>query len=678
MRLHRLTLQNFRQFRDEALEFAIGHETGNATVIHGQNGSGKTTLKNAFTWVLYGDVDFALRPDKLASQGAFAEIDPGDTITVKVILEFEHENVDYELTRRVQYQRQSETDFHGEVVDEEVELKYRTADGDRGSRDNPRMAIEQILPKRLSGLFFFDGEYINRLSEGRSQGDIQDAIQSIMGLTIIERSIRHLETVEGIFEEELQDYADTQLSEYIETRRTIKSEIEDLQRRLETKRESRDTLEVEIGDIDEKLEGMEDAAELQTERNTLQTELESIEDQVKDINERLEEAISKNAHLVFAMPAIQATANDIPTLRERDEIPSEVNNEFIEDLLARGECICGEPLEEGSEHYEQVLSYKSGETAHAVDQTVLRAISHPDRLESQRRDYFDFVDDLLDERSELRDQRTSMEERLDEIAGLLSEMDIVDPETGETPSELQAARERKVAEREDLIQEIGGDEARLSDKKERLESINGQIAEARQEEGQAELARKRMRAAESVRKKLEDSFLNLQQQVRTWSNGLVKDTFSKIATKEYEAEITEEFELRIRDQIANEYLEVDKSRGERQIASLTFIGSLVEIARERYEQDKDVEYFTGGIYPIVMDSPFGALDDEHRRQISRIIPQMAEQVVVFVTDSQWRGPVASELGGLAEKQYRLSYDPGDRESTFPRTRIIAEDATGGN
>ena len=81
MRLRSLYLQNFRQFRSETIEF--GHGDGEqATVIHGQNGSGKTTLKNAFTWVLYESVNFSLRPDKIASQGAFAEVDPGETVTV--------------------------------------------------------------------------------------------------------------------------------------------------------------------------------------------------------------------------------------------------------------------------------------------------------------------------------------------------------------------------------------------------------------------------------------------------------------------------------------------------------------------------------------------------------------------------------------------------------------------
>jgi len=252
-------------------------------------------------------------------------------------------------------------------------------------------------------------------------------------------------------------------------------------------------------------------------------------------------------------------------------------------------------------------------------------------------------------------------------------MNITDPETGETPSELEAARNRKKSEREELKREIWDLERDIESREERLEAVGEEIDEARQEESQAELARRRMQATSKVQQQLEASFEQLQNQVREYSNELVSETFDEIATKGYEAEITDAFELRIRDQLQGEYLEVDKSRGERQIASLTFIGSLVQIARERYESDTDAEYFSGGIYPIVMDSPFGALDDEHRRTVSRVIPRMAEQVVVLVTDSQWRGPVASEMNEIASRQYRLDFDEGDGEATYPQTRIVEEE-----
>ncbi len=672
MQLHRLHLTNFRQFRSETVEFALGDDQ-NVTVVHGQNGSGKTTLKNAFLWVLYDESDFNLRPDKLASQGALAEVDPGETVSVEVALEFEHEDIDYEVTRSYEYQRQAADDYLGEIVDEDLSLSYETTDGKRGNRQNPQRSIEQILPERLSDLFFFDGEYITQLSEGHSQDEVKEAIQNIMGLTIIERSIRHLGEVEGRFESEVQEHGNSELSDLIDTRSELRDEVEDLTGSIDSKKQSRKRLREEISEIERKLEGIEEAADLQEERTQLESRQDALQAKIAEINGSIDAEISKKGHLPFVMPAIEATAQDLDDLRERGEIPSEVSNQFVDKLLGQKSCICGRPLKKGTKEYASVEAYRSDAAENGVDQAAIRIISHLTSIQNEQTEYLDTVDELLEERSELRDELTSVDEQLDEIRGELEEMNITDPETGETPSELEAARNRKKSEREELKREIWDLERDIETREERLEEIGEEIDEARQEESQAELARRRMQATSKVQQQLEASFEQLQNQVREYSNDLVSKTFDEIATKGYEAEITDEFELRIRDRLQGEYLEVDKSRGERQIASLTFIGSLVQIARERYESDTDAEYFSGGIYPIVMDSPFGALDDDHRRTVSRVIPRMAEQVVVLVTDSQWRGPVASEMNEIASRQYRLDFDDGDGDTSYPRTRVVEEE-----
>jgi len=60
-------------------------------------------------------------------------------------------------------------------------------------------------------------------------------------------------------------------------------------------------------------------------------------------------------------------------------------------------------------------------------------------------------------------------------------------------------------------------------------------------------------------------------------------------------------------------------------------------------------------FPMVMDSPFGSLDEIYRRQIAKIIPQLANQLVVLVTKTQWRGEVAAEMSAKIGKEYVLTY-----------------------
>ena len=54
MLLQSIKLVNFRQFRNESIEFAEGADGKNVTIIIGENGTGKTTFAQAFFWCLYG------------------------------------------------------------------------------------------------------------------------------------------------------------------------------------------------------------------------------------------------------------------------------------------------------------------------------------------------------------------------------------------------------------------------------------------------------------------------------------------------------------------------------------------------------------------------------------------------------------------------------------------------
>ncbi len=60
-------------------------------------------------------------------------------------------------------------------------------------------------------------------------------------------------------------------------------------------------------------------------------------------------------------------------------------------------------------------------------------------------------------------------------------------------------------------------------------------------------------------------------------------------------------------------------------------------------------------FPVVMDSPFGSLDRIYRRQVARAIPQLAHQLVVLATKTQWRGEVETEIENHIGKEYILVY-----------------------
>ena len=101
MRLESIKLQNFRQFRNESVDFAQGENGKNVTIIIGENGTGKTTFAQAFFWCMYGETEFS---DKtILNKVVAAEMRPGQEERVMVTLDLRHGEVGYTLYREQVY-----------------------------------------------------------------------------------------------------------------------------------------------------------------------------------------------------------------------------------------------------------------------------------------------------------------------------------------------------------------------------------------------------------------------------------------------------------------------------------------------------------------------------------------------------------------------------------------------
>lgn len=110
------------------------------------------------------------------------------------------------------------------------------------------------------------------------------------------------------------------------------------------------------------------------------------------------------------------------------------------------------------------------------------------------------------------------------------------------------------------------------------------------------------------------------------------------------------------------------STGEGQVASLAFIGSLVSYAREKLE-DKLMSDFSGGDFPIVMDSPFGNLSAGHKQNVAREIGNLASQVIIVVSDEQWSSVVEENIKPRVGTLYKMNDGTEDDQSIGEHTAI---------
>ncbi len=664
-------MRNFRQFQDETIDFANGDK--NVTVIHGSNGSGKTTLLNAFTWVLYDTVDFDTRPERLVTEGVMAAASPGDRIEVSVTLKFTHENDNYTATRTVLFEKQSSDDFDGHIEDSEIILE-RTSNLNSERIENANHFLNTIIPKRLSELFFFDGEDIDELAGVDNQGKIQESIENIMGLTILDRATRHLDHVAGVFEDEFADFGSEELRDLVDQKKELQKKHKRLNEKQEDKQREQKQLKTEIEDIEARLERFDDSRAMQEERAARIKERDTFEDKAEAATDQIRSEIGERGYAPLVMPLIRETAEELDDLREQGVIPSNLTDDFLDDLLENKTCICGRDLNPGSGSYNQISALKGESPAEGVEAAALRIIGQLQQFSEDRSTFVRTVNEQVELRSKKEKEAANIQRKIDDISDALGEIDEETP-GGKSIKEWESERKQKEQQKEEAIREETRIEQQIETTTEEIENLEKKINELQEDKVEAVTARRRQRAAEVVSDEISGKYDALKQQVRKVSNEKVQETFSTIARKDFNAEITADFELKIYQGQADGRGEVEKSTGERQIASLAFIGSLVSIARDRYESGGENEYFTGGIYPLVMDSPFGALDNEHRREISSILPTLASQVVVFATDSQWEGPVEEEMSAVIGKQYWLNFQAGNGPNESPQTTIEREHTT---
>ena len=149
----------------------------------------------------------------------------------------------------------------------------------------------------------------------------------------------------------------------------------------------------------------------------------------------------------------------------------------------------------------------------------------------------------------------------------------------------------------------------------------------------------------------EDMRKDLQTEVSKIFKMLVwkKKSFSEVClSSNYELQVID----RYNDQVSSEI-----SAGEREVLSLAFIAALAKAAVKEKLPEIQPEHF-----PIVMDAPFTKLSDEPKENITRTIPDIANQLILFLTDQElkndeeaWRN-LKPRIGTV----YELDFD--DEES----------------
>lgn len=661
MKLNYIKVLNFRQFYGtQTIEFSKSADK-NVTVIHGENGFGKTALLNAFSWCLYGKINLP-QDHILMNERAEGEAPEGSKLRVAVEMGFRDKNNEYNVVRNLEGQI-----INGsfKTLGENVMVSYIDEIGKTQVPRNPQNTIDQILPESMSPYFFFDGERIDNLSKKEGSKDIQAAIKNIMGLEVLERSRYHLNDVRKVFMGELESYASNELQDLIKKRAVIETRISDISERKDTISKNIAALKDEKNKVEDKLREQEGAKELQAERDRLDKRKSEIQDEIKAKLAEIKSICSKRGFLAFTENVISRVSTVLDEKRVKGEIPAGIKQQFVEDLLETQVCICKTHLAPGSQEYEAVKSWLGKSGNKDLEDAFIQTSSSVKVLKELREDMFDNVRILRKSLDAYRDSRSRVDEELDQIGTKLADKD------SEEIKGLERRRREIDAEYQDLHFKSIEITNELNSVNLQLQEIDKEISKVKVVEVKAVLAKRRMEACQSAKNLIDEIYQVIARKVKDDCQAKITEVYTKFLKKPYTAQLLDTYELQILKNSGDELRPVAMSQGERQITSLSFIGALVDIARRNHDENK--KFYFGGIYPLVMDSPFGQLDPEHRKHVAEGIPELAPQVVLMVADQQWVGDIDSTVRPRVGKEYCIrNFNPKSDQTTKYEYSTIVE------
>ncbi|MCZ8538292.1 AAA family ATPase [Paenisporosarcina quisquiliarum] len=649
MLIQYIKLKNFRQYyQEQTIEFSRSANR-NVTVIHGENGSGKTALLNAFSWCLYGLHNLPNEKDIINEHAIAIAI---EEVEGSVTINFIDSGKEYTVTRKVRAKKS----LHGEITyfEPEVQVNYIEKGGLFKTVNNPTVELNRILPEDLRTYFFFDGERIDNLSKESGTEDIKKAIKNIMGLEILERAITHTEKARIRFRSELKKFGNSLIINIIEELDKLEGNREELKEQEILQKSNLSALDKQILAVETRLKQIEGAKQLQSQRDNKQTELLETKQTIKDIRRSLKEKMSKIGYIAFSYSATQK-ADTIIKKNSAGDVFTGVSSVFIEELISKGQCICGSSLTSNSIHLDHLKLLKDRLNLNNYQNNIYEMVGNLKVIKERKINLISELKRL--KKNEITEiQKVNMlSEELDEISSKL---------TGKESEEIVQLENKRVA----LVNQKSLVERRLGVIENDLETVLKNINEKTTEQKKYQileekglLTQKRMDALQQLEIVMQEILKVREKLVKSQLQERITKVYSQFLRKGYDVQLADNYELNVLNENKNI---VGMSQGERQITSLSFIGAIVDIAREHYK-DQKVDFDEGGIYPLVMDSPFGALDSDHRERIANGIYKLADQVVVIVSSSQWKGEVSEHLKDYIGKEYKLLYNDPRQNKVRP-------------
>ena len=656
MKLEKISIKNYRQYRDVEIEFDT-NPSNNFTIIKGNNGTGKTTLLNAFTWCLYGKEIHSYGHKEgmsICNNKSVTLAEPNDDIEVSVTINFlDEKGRPYIFERSLDFYKNSD----GELKQRGKKTTFKVTKphgNDVTVKYDDEYTIKKLMPKKIQEYFFFDGARLGDYFQSNSSQNIKKAVFEISQLNIV-----------NSLSENLGSVVDT----YITKQKKISPNVADAQSSI-NKFEKRidenknniirlnseiDESESEIESIDKQLlelnevgvtKAVKDEKRLVEKIETLDKKLRGNNSRGGYLNKR-SKLIMEYYPLLLAYPYFFNFLDLGEDSRKKGFIPPKYKKSFLKDLLDDGKCICGIDFEEHPEHKEVILKLM-GETNPITDAseritsilTTVRETILKNKLSDIKEDIIEINKKII----ETEDKIKRKSEKLKNVRAITENNSIDEiKKLSQIKKDLRGIINKNSRDIGTLESQIKFTEKELRKAYQDLKEQEKNEAASLELSKKIEFTKKAKNDANKLYKKLSSNMKNEIQE-------LTKDKFTKIQWKENEfvdIELTRNYDISIINKVGNVEKPGDLSDGEKLSLGLCFMSALHKIS--------------GFDLPIIMDTPLGNLDVDIRQNIAKFLPEFVEekQIVLLVTGTEYTDDFRDILYEHIGNEYVIEWSNSD-------------------
>lgn len=633
MILDQIRLKDFRCFYGECAIHFSSDEARNVTIIYAENGVGKTTLLNALLWCFYGETTGRFeKKEDIVNYDAKKE----GRATASVEVFFEH-NDNFYVAKRFYVDGSKANNTREFVV-------ARIDEGSQHYIDAPETFINTVIPRDMAAHFLFDGEHAEVFLGEQNRHSIKSAVRDILGCSLIETAIDDLQAVSNQFRKQIPaTSATTKIASLSAKIDTLSEQIEKATTSIIELEKQRQLTETQINDIEEKLRNTSAAKELQRSRDALNDQLRRTEKRQKEASDEVYKWLGENGRFIVSKRITEEAFEFLDDKKHRGRIPSPYNEEFVKDILAGETCICGAHLEPGSEAAKKIAALLDKAANQVVRDRVAKVRARLSNLRTERAKAPNRLLTAKKRLAEANEEHASIEAQLGEIHDKLKGINFEDiAEREERRGELK--KELSGIDRQ--IGALKGNNDQAAREKLQLDQEINQLA---QQDQQTAIYARRRSLCESVKGSLEVQLVKEEDEARGVLRAGIKKILQATTRKALNIKMSNDYVISL---INSDGMALPKSSGENQLLGLAFTATLVEFARVR-KNAQDFRLLPGTIAPLVLDSPFGQLDDAYRITTAQFIPKMARQVVLMVSQSQGTQDVIEALQGHVGAEYLL-------------------------